>query len=241
MLLKDLWLFLLVTLLSGAGVVVGSILGSRLASDLFPGAVAGGLLGIPFGVGLAVRLGLIGRARFLPTALSAAAGFVVASVIAVMNLHTPLIPLAASALIGLGAVVGNRYLARAYMPRTDAALALIGLALAAPVLYFVSASLLKFRFGVDQPYSPLDSLLADPDRFRAFNVLSPVVFVGGLSLAVLLNLYPQLQVQVRRADKRWVATLTAEAKLLNLTVVAVGCLLVAILVVYVAFENILRF
>src|SRR5262245_17058371 len=132
---KTLALFLLVTVLSGAGAVAGSILGSRLVGDLFPGALAGGLLATVVGAALAVWLGLIERARFLPTAIAAATGFVVASVFAVTNLHTPLIPIVASALIGLGAVVGSRYRAWTALLRTDAALALTGLALVAPALY----------------------------------------------------------------------------------------------------------
>jgi len=123
----------------------------------------------------------------------------------------------------------------------DATLALCGLALAAPAFYFVAASLLKFRFGIDQLYSPLAELLSDPDRFHAFNFLSPIVFLGGLTLAVLLNLYPQLTLQLRHSDRQWVATVTAEPKPLNLAVAAVGCALVAALIGYVALENLPRF
>jgi hypothetical protein len=240
MIRKNLSLALLVTVLSGAGAVVGSILGSGFMLGLFPVALAGGLLGVLVGADLAVRLRLVARERILPTALAAAAGFVLASAVAILNLHTPWIPIAASTLTGLGAVTGNRYLSWTLLPRSDLALALSGLAFATPALYFVSASLLKFHLGVNQPYSPLESLLADPDRFHAFNLLSPIIFLGGLALAVLLNLYPQLRVQLRRGDEGWVATLTARANLLNLTVVALGCALAAALVGYVVLENLPR-
>jgi hypothetical protein len=113
--------------------------------------------------------------------------------------------------------------------------------LSAPALFFIVASLLKSNFGVSQPFSLFESMLATPERFRLFNLISPIVFVGGLLLGVIVNLYPQLEMQFRRDQGRLVATITAEAKPLNLAIVVLGCLLLATLFGYVVLENLANF
>jgi hypothetical protein len=50
---------------------------------------------------------LIYRQSYGRTVISGIVGYIVAAVIAVNNLHTPIIPLLSASLIGLGAVVGS--------------------------------------------------------------------------------------------------------------------------------------
>ncbi len=164
-----------------------------------------------------------------------------ASVIAVTNLHTPIIPLASVALVGLGAIVGKIYVSRITVAKSKALLAIIGLGLSAPALFFVVASLLKFKFGVGQPFTLFESMLATPERLHLFNIISPIVFVGGLLVGVIVNLYPQIEMQFRRDQGRLVATITAEATPINLAIVILGCLLLATLFGYVALENLANF
>jgi hypothetical protein len=237
---KSVALFLLICLLSGAGILAGSVLGTRWQNGLFAGAILGGLLGILLAAGLAIPLNLIERKNYLAVSIGGLAGFVPASAIALANLHTPLIPLASVTLIGCGALVGNSYLPRVRGLKSDAVLAGSGLLLSAPALLFVAASLLKYGLDIDQPFNLLDGVLADPERFRAFNLISPIVFLGGLLAAVLLNLYPQIDLHVQRTNKKLVATISAEAKPVNLAIVALCCLVGATLVGYVALENLAR-
>jgi hypothetical protein len=70
----------------------------------------------------------------------------------------------------------------------DYKLAGAGFALLLAPLYFVTASLLKYGLGIGLLFDPLDkTLMSHPENLRIFNLVSPVVFLGGLSLALLLN------------------------------------------------------
>jgi hypothetical protein len=156
-------------------------------------------------------------------------------------LHTPIIPLVSIALVGFGAIAGNIYISRVTVAKSQVLSAIIGLGLSAPALFFVVASLLKSNFGVSQPFDLFESMLVGPDRFHLFNIISPFVFVGGLLVAIIVNLYPQIEMQLRRDQGRLVATITAEVKPINIAIVILGCLLLATLVGYVAVENLAIF
>jgi hypothetical protein len=109
MILKDLLFFLTVCGLAGFCIVLGSVLGHSLGRlGLFTGAVIGGIAGVAAAVWLTARLRLLDRASFKVTFLSGVVGFIIAAVIAVNNLHGPLVPIASVALIGVGALIGKR-------------------------------------------------------------------------------------------------------------------------------------
>jgi hypothetical protein len=102
----------------------------------------------------------------------------------------------------------------------------------------VAAALLKYGLGLGFLFDPLDkALMSDPDRLRVFNLVSPVVFLGGLSLALMLNVHAVLRFNLRREDGAIVSTVRVEMKLANIAVVAVSCLLLGTLVGYFFLEN----
>jgi hypothetical protein len=108
MALKNLLLFLIVSGLDAGCILLGSFMGHSISSvGLFAGAIVGGIVGVAAAVWLAVRLRLLDRASYSVTFLGGLVGFILAAVIAVKNLHGPLIPMASVALIGLGAVLGK--------------------------------------------------------------------------------------------------------------------------------------
>ncbi len=75
--------------------------------------------------------------------------------------------------------------------------ATIGLLLILPVLLFVSASVLKYELGVPLLYDAL-GFLASPPRLAFYDAISPFLFLGGPTLAVLLNLPTIVQVRIQR-------------------------------------------
>ena len=108
MILKNIVLFLVVCGLAAVCIVLGSVLGHSLGkAGLFSGAGIGGIVGVAVAAWLSARVGLLDRANFGVTFLGGVVGFTVAAVIAVNNLHSPLIPMASVALIGLGALIGK--------------------------------------------------------------------------------------------------------------------------------------
>ena len=239
---KNISLFLIVCFLSGVGTLVGSVLGHSLGGNgLFLGAMVGGSLGVFASTWFAIRLHLIERASYGAVSGSSFVGFILASILTVTNLHTPIIPLVSIALIGLGAIAGNTYIRKITVTKSLVIPAIIGLVLSAPALFFIVGSLLKFNFGIGQPFMLFESMISTPERFQLFNNISPIIFVGGLVVGVIVNLYPQVEMQLRLDQGKLVATITAEAKPMNLAIVILSCLLLAMLFGYVAVENLPHF
>jgi hypothetical protein len=119
----------------------------------------------------------------------------------------------------------------------DNRLAGIGFVLTLPPLFFVSAAVLKYGLGVGYLFDMLDIFYSSPDRLRVFNIVSPIVFLGGLLLALVLNLYPILRLNLRRDNDTTISTVTVKAKLWNLIVVAVSFFLLVTLIGYAFLEN----
>jgi len=108
MALKNLVLFLVVSALDAICILLGSFMGHSIPSiGLFAGAIIGGIVGVAASVWLAVLLHLLDRASYSATFLGGLFGFILAAVIAVKNLHGPLIPMASVGLIGVGAILGK--------------------------------------------------------------------------------------------------------------------------------------
>ena len=108
MFFKNVLLFLIVCALSGICIFLGSVLGHGIGQRaLFVGAIVGGLMGIALAVWMARRFGLLAGASYSATFAGGVVGFVIAVVIAVKNLHGPLIPMACVGLVGLGALLGK--------------------------------------------------------------------------------------------------------------------------------------
>lgn len=119
----------------------------------------------------------------------------------------------------------------------DYKLAGAGFVLLLAPLYFVSASLLKYGLGVGFLFDPLEFFLSEPGRRYVFNLISPVVFLGGLVLALALNGYSIVRLGVGREDGAVVGTMRLEMKPANVVVAVVSLLLLGTLVGYVFVEN----
>ena len=110
--MKRVWLVLLTWSLAGVGAVVGSILGSGGGQRwLFVSAVLGGALGTISASRLASRLRLISPQQARGAAFGGLLGFAVAALVAVSNLHRPVVPVLSTALTGLGALLGGLHFA----------------------------------------------------------------------------------------------------------------------------------
>lgn len=100
-------LFGLEVLLGGAGAVAGSMLGNAFGrGGVLGGAVIGGVTLVIAAGFLACRLGWIKRAERFWVIGGGVAGFVVACLVAVATLSSPIGPLLSSLMVGIGAVLG---------------------------------------------------------------------------------------------------------------------------------------
>jgi hypothetical protein len=119
----------------------------------------------------------------------------------------------------------------------DRKLAVVGSVLLLAPLYFVSASLLKYGLGIGFLFDPLEAFLSVAGRRNVFNVVSPIVFLGGLSLALALNIYAVARLNVSWEDGTIVSTVRIKLGLWNIAVAAVSVLLLVTLVGYAFLEN----
>jgi hypothetical protein len=100
-------LFGLEVLSGGVGAVAGSMLGNVFGrGGLFLGAVIGGITLVTVAGFLSCRLGWIRRAERFWVIGGGIAGFVVACLVALATISSPVGPLVSSLLIGMGAVLG---------------------------------------------------------------------------------------------------------------------------------------
>ena len=116
-------------------------------------------------------------------------------------------------------------------------LAVVGFVLLLAPLYFVSASLLKYGLGVGILFDPLEAVLSVAGRREIFNLVSPVVFLGGLALALALNVYAVMRFDVSREDGTIVSTVRITPGLWNIAVAVVSVVLLVTLVGYAFLEN----
>jgi len=66
---------------------------------------------------------------------------------------------------------------------------MFGLVLAAPAALFLLANVLN-ELGIDLLHAPIGALTSEPHRQQIFNLVSPVVFLGGIATALLLKFSP---------------------------------------------------
>jgi hypothetical protein len=105
--MKRVYLFLASCLLAGIGGAGGSILGNGLGGKgLWIGGVLGGLLGATSAAVVSRALGWIMPPQLRATAIGAAVGFLIAALIAVNTLSSPIGPALSTTLVGIGALIG---------------------------------------------------------------------------------------------------------------------------------------
>jgi hypothetical protein len=80
-------------------------------------------------------------------------------------------------------------------------------------MFFVVALLLKYELGIGLLFDPLEALLSRPGRWHVFNLVSPVVFLGGLILALGLNAQAILRLNVGGEERAIVGAVRLEVRL----------------------------
>ena len=104
--------------LTGLGAVIGSVFGHGAGKrGLFAGAIVGGVLGVGAAVAILAKLQWLSPGDRRGAFVGGIVGFVVAAPIAVSNLQTPITPVLACALAGIGLLLGVRLARRS--PRSS--------------------------------------------------------------------------------------------------------------------------
>jgi len=101
--------------------------------------------------------------------------------------------------------------------------AVAGLLVALPAIYFFTGSFLKYEI----------SLLDNVDIL----VPPPVVVIGGLLFSIILNLYPIVSVKVRGAST---VSQAIQSRPWNVIILTISILFLAALIGYVSLENLME-
>src|ERR1051325_2452197 len=104
---KPALLFLIVCVITGPALFLGSIVGHLFGhTGVFVGAMIGGIAGVIAGTQIACKRNILNRKRFIPATIGGMLGLALAAIVATHHMDTPVIPIASIALIGLGAALG---------------------------------------------------------------------------------------------------------------------------------------
>ena len=106
--------------------------------------------------------------------------------------------------------------------RVDATLAFVGLLLALPAIYFFTGSFLKYEM----------NLLSNIEII----VFSPSVLIGGLLVAIVLNLFSLFRLK-STTSLEFTAAVVIREKALNIAIAGIALLFLALLLGYVFLEN----
>ncbi|KAA3643039.1 MAG: hypothetical protein DWQ07_21210 [Chloroflexi bacterium] len=119
-------------------------------------------------------------------------------------------------------------------------LTVLSFVLVVPALYFVSANLFKYQLGVDLLYGPMAWLQSLPNGQGLFDaIFSPIVILGGIFVAAIINTFSVLRFAVRREEGEVISTVTLKTRAWNLVVLGLAVGLSAILFVYLLVENVI--
>ena len=107
--MKKLILFIEVCLVCGLLIVGFSIVGNRFSkpNGIFIGAIVGGIIGIILAARIAVYFSLANKNSFKSIIFYSLLGFVLAIKICFYNFNNPIIVVASTSLIGIGALFGD--------------------------------------------------------------------------------------------------------------------------------------
>ena len=125
----------------------------------------------------------------------------------------------------------------AWTGRRRRLVAIVGALAALPAAVLVVSGLMYSLSGSRAVEQALDSTLFDPQGFVYRVLLHPVTVLGGLALALALNLIPLLRIRLDRQPGNLTGTLAVRLRSAHLAISAVGLALLAVLLVYGFTEN----
>ena len=115
--------------------------------------------------------------------------------------------------------------------------AILGALVALPAAVLVVSGLMYTLSGSRAVEQALDSTLFDPQGFVYRVLLHPVTVLGGLALALALNLLPLLRIHIDRQPGNLTGTLAVRLRAAHLAVSGVGLTLLALILAYAFIEN----
>lgn len=115
--------------------------------------------------------------------------------------------------------------------------AIVGALAAVPAVVLVASGLLYSLSGSGDIARALDSTLYEPDGFLYRVLLHPITILGGLAVAVALNLIPLLRIRLEKGPGNMSGTIALRLRGTHLAIAAAGLGLLAMILAYAFTEN----
>lgn len=225
-------------LLCGLMTFIGSVTGNAFgATTLFAGAFIGGAAGIYLSLQVATKLNFIGNDNRQLLFLSGLVFYSIAVLFAVTNLGLPVIPLISILLVPVGITAGM-YILDTTSREDNLLRFLISAIVITPVCYFVIGSLVKSELGFANSFTLLDWINQSTVRKSYFNMISPLLFFGGIVITVAMNLSntkKKFNIPFLKPINFRIASLP------QLILISISVLMFTILTAYAVVENIHHF
>ena len=112
-----------------------------------------------------------------------------------------------------------------------------GALLMVPGALFLAANLLNDA-GVGLLYAPIEAVMSTPTTRWVFNLVSPLLFLGGPALALILNLLAIGTLDLSWSGRQVAGSVTIAPRAANLAMAAGGTIVFAAFLAYALVENI---
>lgn len=106
-----------------------------------------------------------------------------------------------------------------------------------PAVYFICAALFKYGLGISFFFDPLEVFYSSKEILWWFNIISPVVFLFGLGLSVIINLFVMLSLRIWKENNTIHSDISFTPKTANIFVTTVSIISLTMLLVYAIGEN----
>ena len=231
-------IFIIISFTTGILLVLFSLIGHFLTPmKLIPLSFIGGTIGLFIGAYFSYKLNYMQKACLFPVVLCSLISFGLVSFVVVFNFNNPLLIFSCFSLIGLTTVISNHYFRSHPNISVSKIYGTLGLIFALPALYFVIASILKFRLGHNFLFGFVESLLNRTNGQANFNAITPYLFDGGLLLAFGLNVFSQIEITRTNENIFNYKILRFRVESIYLAVVIMTGFIGLIMLSYLAFEN----
>jgi len=131
-------------------------------------------------------------------------------------------------------IFGLKFSAEWLKPNLAAAISLI---LIFPAVYFIAAAILKYILGFPYLFDPLLIFYSSREILWWFNIISPAVFLIGLTLSVTLNLFVMLSFKIWKENSTIHSDISFTPKAANLFLTAISIISLTMLITYAIGEN----
>jgi hypothetical protein len=128
-------------------------------------------------------------------------------------------------------------MSKPYFAANGRQLAMIGFLLTIPALLIFIPGVLQTGLGLTQLNDALDKLIAHSPVEAVRLLIHPVLVLGGLFLALSLNVWPVIQTKFQLHEGNLVSVIIIKGKALNLGILILALILMAALLLYAFVEN----